>query len=453
MLSVKNVWEGTGPILVASRGDASATFANPAIDSRSVEPGDLFFALHGQNQDGHDFVADAIGRGAAGAVIDRPIALPEGTSLFHTSDSLEALHRIAALQRAASAVRVIGVTGSVGKTTCKEIVAAVLARKYEVLKSEANYNTDIGIALTLMRLTPKHDRAVLELAMYERGEIALLTKIAAPTVGIVTNIGPVHLERVGWMGGIIEAKAELVGALPEDGLAVLNGDDPRTAALAQRTRARTVLFGVSEQCAVRGHDVESHGLDGISFRLEAGGKTVDVTCPLPGKHHVYPALAAAAVALDDGLSLSEIAGALSDVRLEQRLSIEKGPNGATIIDDSYNASPAAMLAALELLSELPGRRIAVLGDMRELGAAETEGHRSVGQRAAECCDVLFVVGESAEITATAAREAGHTDVHALSEGNRGVEELRGELRKGDFVLVKASRALELDKLVKALVAS
>ncbi len=450
---MRDVWEGTGSILIASRGDASATFTNPAIDSRSVQPGDLFFALHGEHRDGHDFVADAVSRGAAGAVVERPIEVADGASIFHTSDSLEALHRIAARQRARSTARVIGVTGSVGKTTCKEVVASVLGQRYEVLKSEANYNTDIGIALTLMQLTPEHERAVLELAMYGRGEIALTAKIAAPSVGIVTNIGPVHLERVGWMGGIVEAKAELVEALPADGLAVLNGDDALTATLAGRTRARSVLFGMSEQCDVRGRDVQSHGLDGISFRIEAGTGSIDVSCPLPGKHHVYPALAAAAVGLDDGISLAEIAAALSEVRLEQRLNVIPGPNSSTIIDDSYNASPAAMLAALDLLGELDGRRIAVLGDMRELGAAETEGHRSVGHRAAERCDVLFVVGDSAEITASAAREAGHADVRTLSAGDRGAEELRSELREGDYALIKASRALELEKLVKALVAS
>lgn len=450
---MRDVWEGTGSVLVASRGDVSATFTNPAIDSRSVQPGDLFFALHGEHQDGHDFVADALSRGAAGAVVERPMEVVDGASLFHTSDSLEALHGIATQQRARSNARVIGVTGSVGKTTCKEIVAAVLGRKYEVLKSEANYNTDIGIALTLMQLTPEHERAVLELAMYDRGEIALTAQIAAPSVGIVTNIGPVHLERVGWMGGIVEAKAELVEALSADGLAVLNGDDARTATLARRTRARTVLFGMSEQCNVRGLDVQSRGLDGISFRIEADGASVDVSCPLPGKHHVYPALAAAAVALDDGISLAEIAEALSEVRLDQRLNVIAGPSGSTIIDDSYNASPAAMLAALDLLRELDGRRIAVLGDMRELGAAEEEGHRSVGRRAAECCDVLFVVGDCAEITAAAAREVGHADVRTLSVGDEGTQELRSELREGDYALIKASRALELEKLVKALVAS
>jgi UDP-N-acetylmuramoyl-tripeptide--D-alanyl-D-alanine ligase len=450
MLSVRDVWEGTGSVLVASRCDASTTFTGPAIDSRSVQPGDLFFALHGENQDGHDFVGDAIARGAAGVVVDRPIEL-SGASVFHTSDSLTALHRIATQQRLRHDVRVIGVTGSVGKTTCKEIVASVLGRNYRVLKSEANYNTDIGIALTLLQLTSDHKRAVLELAMYGRGEIALLAEMASPHVGIVTNIGPVHLERVGWMGGIVEAKGELVEALPSDGLAVLNGDDARTAALAQRTRARTILFGESEQCTVRGRDVESHGLDGISFRIEANGESGDVSCPLPGKHHVYPALAATAVALNEGMSLQEIAGALANVKLEQRLSVTLGPNGSTIIDDSYNASPAAMLAALDLLGELEGRRIAVLGDMRELGVAEEEGHRAVGRRAAECCDVFFVIGDNASITSSAAREAGHADVRILESSDDAAEELRAELRDGDYALIKASRALGLEKLVKALV--
>ncbi|MFQ5472134.1 MAG: UDP-N-acetylmuramoyl-tripeptide--D-alanyl-D-alanine ligase [Dehalococcoidia bacterium] len=438
---MRDVWEGTGQVLVASRCDPSVTFAGPAIDSRSVQPGDLFFALHGENQDGHDFVGDAVARGAA-----------SGAAVFHTCDSLTALHRIATRHRNRHDVRVVGVTGSVGKTTCKEIVASVLSRSCRVLKSEANYNTDIGIALTLLQLTPEHERAVLELAMYGRGEIALLAEMASPHVGIVTNIGPVHLERVGWMGGIVEAKGELIEALPNDGLAVLNGDDARTAALAHRTGARVVFVGESEQCTVRGRDIESHGLDGISFRMEVNGESVDVSCPLPGRHHVFPALAATAVALNEGMSLQEIADALADVRLEQRLSVTPGPNGSTIIDDSYNASPAAMLAALDLLSELDGRRIAILGDMLELGTAEEEGHRAVGRHAAECCDVLFVIGDNASITSSAAREAGHPDVRILESSDDAAEELRMELRGGDYALIKASRALGLEKLVEALVA-
>jgi UDP-N-acetylmuramoyl-tripeptide--D-alanyl-D-alanine ligase len=445
-----DVWEGTEGVLVAGRGPASTTFARAAIDSREVQPGDLFFALRGEREDGHEYVADAFSRGAAAAVIERPVEVTDEAQTFLASSSLSALHGIASHVRRRHGLRVIGVTGSVGKTTCKEIIASVLSARFRVLKSEANYNTDIGISLTLTQLAPEHERAVLEFAMYDRGEIAALSRIASPSVGVVTNIGPVHLERVGWLGGIIEAKAELVESLPVDGLAVLNGDDARTAALAARTKARTVLFGLSEQCDFRATNVVSRGLDGVAFTIEHEGRSVAASCPLPGKHHVYPALAAVAVASHEGMTLEEIADALTQARPELRLRVVPGPNGSTIIDDSYNASPASMLAALDLLGELGGRRIAVLGDMRELGAATEEGHRRVGERAATACDVLFVAGEYGRIIGESARSAGLNDVCEL-ETKDAAETLRRELKKGDHALIKASRALELENVVKELV--
>lgn len=452
MLTVTDVWEGISEVLVASRGPAQATFARAIIDSRQARPGDLFFALRGQRHDGHDFLGEALMAGAAGAVIERPLDVPQEAALFQVSDSLKALQRLAAHWRRRHDLRVIAVTGSVGKTTCKELVAAVLGRRYRLLKSEANLNTEIGVPLTLLELAPDHERAVLEFAMYGRGEIDLLSRIAAPQVGVVTNIGPVHLERLGSMGAIVAAKAELVEALPADGVAVLNGDDPRVAALSARTRARTLFYGQSPQCHVRGGNLESHGLEGISFRLTCGGASLDVSCPLPGKHHLYPALAAAAVALSEGMTLDEIAQALAAARPELRLRLLPGPKGSTVLDDSYNASPASMLAALDLLAELPGRRIALLGEMRELGAAEEEGHRQVGERAAAACDLLLVLGERARPLAEAARAAGLKDVRFLDSPEAAAAALRAELGSGDHLLVKASRALALETVVDALVA-
>jgi len=452
MLAVPDVWEGTKEVLVASRGPAGATFGRAVIDSRQAGPGDLFFALRGQRHDGHDFVSSALAAGATGAVVERPLDVPGESALFQVSDSLVALQRLGAYWRRRHNIRVVAVTGSVGKTTCKELIAAILARRYRVLKSEANLNTEIGIPLTLLQLTPDHQRAVLEFAMYDRGEIALLSRIAAPQVGVVTNIGPVHLERLGYMGAIVAAKAELVEALPADGVAVLNGDDPRVARLATRTRARALLYGQSPQCHLRASDVQSRGLEGISFRLTHGEASVPVSCALPGRHHVYPALAAAAVALTEGMTLAEIADALPQARPELRLRVLPGPGGSTLIDDSYNASPASMLAALDLLAELPGRRIALLGEMRELGAAEEEGHRRVGQRAAAACDLLLVLGDRAQPLAEAARQAGHQDVRFLESAEAAESEIRAEARRGDHILIKASRALALETLVDALVA-
>ena len=449
-IEISAVWDGLKAVLVASEGPADRTFQRAAIDSREVREGDLFFALRGQREDGHDFIAQAIEAGALGAVIERPVERPEAAAVFHVSDSLDALQLLASSWRTQRAVKVIAVTGSVGKTTCKELIASVLSRKYTVLKSEANLNTEIGIPLTLLQLRNKHARAVLEFGMYARGDIATLAHIARPASGVVTNVGPVHLERLGSIGGITAAKAELVEALPADGLAVLNGDDARTAAMAARTQARVTYFGLSEQCDIRASDIISVGLQGTEFRIIQAGSTVDVRLPLPGRHYVYPALAAAAVALEEGLTLSEVADALAEVRPDLRSRILPGPNGSTVLDDSYNASPASMLAALDLLSDLPGRRIALLGDMLELGAAEEEGHRSVGERSATACHLLLTVGRLASYIADAARRAGTTEVRHLSSAGDAIEVLSKELREGDHVLIKASRAMAFEEVVSAL---
>jgi UDP-N-acetylmuramoyl-tripeptide--D-alanyl-D-alanine ligase len=343
------------------------------------------------------------------------------------------------------------VTGSVGKTTCKELIASVLGTRFNVLKSEANLNTEIGIPLTLLQLRAEHQCAVLEMAMYARGDIELLARIAAPPVGVVTNIGPVHLERLGSIGAITAAKAELVEALPRDGLAVLNGDDHRVAAFASRTRARVVLYGTFDQCDVRAENIETHGLDGIGFTLVTPEGTVDVRCPLPGRHHVHPALAAAAVGLHEGLTPEQVADGLAAARPDLRLTRRAGPNGSIIIDDSYNASPASMLAALDLLSECAGRRIAVLGEMRELGTATSQGNRLVGERAAGTCEILVAVGAEAHAIGEAAAAAGHDDVRYSASADETTEMLHSELSKGDFVLIKASRAVGLESVVEALV--
>ncbi|HVP04796.1 MAG TPA: UDP-N-acetylmuramoyl-tripeptide--D-alanyl-D-alanine ligase [Dehalococcoidia bacterium] len=451
-LTVADIWEGLGGALVASDVPGHPTFERGLIDSREARAGDLFFALPGERADGHDFVASALSAGAAGAVVGRAVETPEGSAVFIVSNPLNALQRLAAMWRRRHEARVIAVTGSVGKTTVKELIASVLSHRFRVLKSEANLNTEIGIPLTLLNLRPEHERAVLEFGMYQPGDVALLARIGKPAVGVVTNVSYVHLERVRSFGRIVAAKAELVEALPADGLAVLNGDDANVAAMSRRTRARSILYGLSEQCDVRATDVTSRGLDGFSFRLQAGGSTLDIDCPLPGKHHVYPALAAAAVALEEGMTPDEVASALREARLDLRLTVRTGPNGSTIIDDSYNASPASMIAALDLLSESKARRrIAVLGHMRELGAAEDEGHEQVGRHAATTCDVLMVCGEDARLLAEAARAAGHTGVRLLATPEETAETLRQELREGDVCLVKASRAVGLESVVEALV--
>jgi UDP-N-acetylmuramoyl-tripeptide--D-alanyl-D-alanine ligase len=452
MPTTQDITAALDPLLIAaSRAIERQTFSGVAIDSRQVQPDDLFIALAGEHRHGQEFIPDAISRGATGVIAEQPpVDLPQEVSLFQVDDTLAALQRLAAYWRGKHRVKVVGITGSVGKTTCKELTAAVLSSGYQVLKSEANLNTEIGLPLTLLQLRPEHERVVLEMGMYGLGEIRLLCQIARPQVGVVTNVGPVHLERLGTLEAIAEAKAELVDSLPSDGWAILNGDDPQVAAMAERASARVALFGESPQCSVRGTVLSTTGLEGISFRLTCNDESAEVSAPLPGRHNLYNALAAAAVGLADGLSLQETAAALAAADVPLRLRTLSGPQGSTILDDAYNASPTSMLAALDLLAELPGRRLALLGDMLELGSFEEEGHRLVGERAARTTNVLYTLGERGRIIAAAAQAAGHQQVRFLPSKEKAAAAIRETLSEGDHLLVKASRVMALETVIEEL---
>ena len=424
-------------------------FRHAVVDSRKAGRGDLFVALPGEHADGHDFVADAARRGATGALVARPV--PVEVAQYVVRDPLAALQALAMDRRTANPkLKVIGITGSVGKTTTKEIVASVLATKYPVLKNEGNLNSEIGLPLVLLELTKRHRRAVLEMGMWAEGEMALLCQIAKPDIGVVTMVGPVHMERLGSIEAIAQEKGVLRASLPPDGVAVLNADDSRVAAMADRTEANVITYGLSPDADVRADEIESHGLAGVSFTLVHAGAREHVYSHLPGRAMVHNALAAAAVGLVDGLTIADVAAALTAAPARVRFHSRRGPNGSLIIDDAYNASPASVLAALDLLGEMPGRKIAVLGDMRELGAAETQGHRDVGVRAAAIADTVITVGALGRIIADTAREAGHADVHALEGKAEVAPFLRDRLREGDVVLLKASRALAFETIVEEL---
>ncbi|MBU0705136.1 MAG: UDP-N-acetylmuramoyl-tripeptide--D-alanyl-D-alanine ligase [Chloroflexi bacterium] len=444
------------------------------IDSRQVEPGALFVALRGERVDGHDYVADAFSRGAVAAIIERDVAtealvlnLTDPDSKFQipnlksqlplvlkVSDSLQALQQAATFWRRQHDVRVIGITGSVGKTTTKELVSAVLARRYSVLKSEASYNNEIGLPLTLMHLTDEHERVVLEMGMYDMGEIRDLARIAQPHVGVVTIIGPVHLERAGTIERIVAAKTELVESLPPapEGVAILNYDDERVRGMAQATNARVFYYGLSPEADLWADLIEGLGLDGIRFRLHYGDETLHVKIPLLGQHSVHTALRATAVGLVEGLTWQDIIKGLREPSAQLRLMAVPGPRGATILDDTYNASPASTIAALNLLDELDGRKIAVLGDMLELGDYEREGHEKVGFRTLEVADVLIAVGSLGRIIGeTALRWGMPADCVYIVEENGEVVALLEEMVTGsDVILVKGSRALQMEEIVNAL---
>lgn len=462
-------------VLQDASGEAppeGALLTSAVVDSRQAGPGSLFIALPGERTDGHAYVAHAFSRGAQAALIGRPVdapgvlidargplALPSLTAgepvCILVEDPLAALQRVAAAWRARFSPRVIGITGSVGKTTTKEITAAVLRQRFVTLKNQGNLNNEIGLPLTVLELNEQHQRVVLEMGMYDLGEIAQLCRIARPHVGVVTNVGPVHLERLGTIERIAQAKTELVQALPADGAAILNADDPRVAAMASQTQARILWYGLSPTADLWADEIEGEGLDGIRFRFHYQHETLHVRVPLLGRHSVHTALRAAAVGLVEGLSWEEIVRGMQQLDVQLRLIASRGFNGATLLDDTYNASPASTMAALNLLADLPapnGRRIAVLGDMLELGSYEEEGHRKVGVRAADVVDVLITVGMRARLIADEAVAAGiaRAKVLALDTAEAALVELRSIMGPGDVVLVKGSRAARMDEIAAAL---
>ncbi|MGB2696063.1 MAG: UDP-N-acetylmuramoyl-tripeptide--D-alanyl-D-alanine ligase [Dehalococcoidia bacterium] len=452
MIEAAEIVESLGPLLLECQPGRAQRFRRPAIDSRTVGRGDLFVALRGAQRDGQEFVGVAVEGGARGVLVhELPERLAADVAAFVVPDTLVALQRLATARREHRRAKVIGVTGSVGKTSTKELIAAVLGTHYPVLKSEANYNTEIGLPLTLLELTHRHRRAALEMAMRAPGEIRTLCEIARPDVGVVTNVGVTHMETLGTIEAIADAKAELVESLGADGVAVLNADDPLVRPMAGRTRARVVLYGTSPDADVRATEIESRGLDGVSFRLYWQGESTPVHVSELGAHSVSNALAAAAVASADGMSLRETAAALEGARVPSRIRVLRGRGGCTILDDTYNASPASMEAALGLLKEVPARRhIAVLGDMKELGPVEREAHLEVGGRAAETADVIHTVGELGHLIREAAHAAGHRHAQHWPTTEAATEAVAGGLDSGDVVLVKASRAMAFERIVEAL---
>lgn len=453
-------------------GWAAEEILGGVIDSRQAYPGSMFVALPGENFDGHDFIAQAFENGSRLALVHRDpgenlrkIDLRSGSSAnleqavqppfcLLVEDSLVGLQEIARFWRNRNPVKVIGVTGSVGKSTTKELTAEVLAQRYKTLKNRGNLNNEIGLPLTLLSLQADHQRAVLEMGFYVPGEIRFLCDLARPEIGVVTNVGTVHAERAGTQDEIARGKSELVQSLPPapEGTAILNYDDPRVREMAHQTPARVFFYGLDSHAELWADHIEGLGLDGIRFRLHFHNEVLHLRVPLIGRHSVHTVLRAAAVGLTEGLTWQEIVKGLRSESAQLRLVTVRTPNGALILDDSYNASPESNLAALNLLSELSGHRIAVLGDMLELGQYEHQGHEMVGVRAAEVVDLLITVGIKARLIASAARSSGlpADAIIELDEVTHVVEELKDRLNSDDVVLIKGSHGLRMDRIVASL---
>lgn len=427
-----------------------------STDTRTLHAGDLFVPLRGPRADGHDFIADAFRRGAAAALSARPTdGLPAGALLIRVDDPLRALGRIAHAYRRTLTATVVGVTGSVGKTTTTKLCVSVLSRRFTVAATKEEWNAEIGVPLALLDLTPQHQVAVVEMAMRGLGQIAELVAIAQPEIGVVTTIGESHLELLGTIETVARAKGELIEGLPAHGVAVLNADDPPVAGLARVSKGRVVTYGLTDGADARGTDV-TFTPTGMRFRLRWQGRDTDVALPAWGRHNVRNALAAAAVGLVMGLDPQEAGEGLARYH-PPKMRLQPVPSGdVLIINDAYNASPASMEAAFEVLEEVGrGRRtVAILGEMRELGADAVRMHRAVGASLARRpVSLLVTVAAGGDPIAAGATAAGMDplSIVRLASVDEAAARLPALIRSGDVVLVKGSRALEMERIVAALV--
>jgi UDP-N-acetylmuramoyl-tripeptide--D-alanyl-D-alanine ligase len=440
-LTLLEILEATGGGEVGGT-QVGERFATYHTDSREVQPGGIFFALRGAEMHGHKFARDAVERGAAAIVVERRTEIPAGIVEVVVPDTWKALYDLASFVLRRVKPLVVGVTGSNGKTSTKEMTAAVLAQHYEVLRSTGNLNTETGVPLTILKLEPEHTALVLEMGLQRAGDIARLVALARPSIGVITNIGTVHMEFFETQEQLARAKGELVAGLPEDGRAVLNADDPFFPLLTSISAAPVASFGV-----------EAGDFKVAAYRALPGGgchftiKSVDVDLTLGGRHQALNAAAALAAGASAGVPLDAGASALAGVSVEHRLQELQSPAGFVVVDDAYNASPESMLAAFDAMAERPheGRLLAVLAHMGELGELAEESHRRVGRRAAEVFDGVVVVDTP---LGRVMAEAAHADV--VPDNTAAANWVRDHARSGDRVLIKGSHSRHLEEVVAEL---
>jgi len=448
-------------------GSADTVGNGVAVDSREATRGCVFVALRGDRVDGHDYLQAAIDGGARVLIVSRDaddpavaaaVATPlRNVAVVRVADGMAAVQALAAYHRSRLTCAVVGVTGSTGKTTTKDFLDAVLRSTLRVVSTQANQNNELGVPLTILRAGADTDVLVVEMGMRGLGQIAELCAIARPTVGLVTNVGVTHIEILGSQDAVASAKGELVRSLDADGAAFLNGDDAYSAAIAEGSIAPVTYYGLLDTCSVCARNVEVDAESRPSFDLKSGGGTVPVRLPLPGRHNVYNALAAAAVGLHLGVPLERIAGALESAEVSaMRMQLFTSADGVVVINDAYNANPVSMQAAVVTLAEMDsaGRRVAVLGDMAELGSLTELAHFRIGETVARLpIDVLVVVGERASHIAHGARAEGMgaDRIHECATAAQASEVLRTLLRHNDAVLVKASRVMGLETVVEEIV--
>lgn len=420
-------------------------------DSRKAEAGGLFVPIKGARVDAHDFIEQVMEKGVLATLSEKDLGEKPFPYILVKS-SLTAVKDIAEFYLKQLQIPVVGITGSVGKTSTKEVIASVLAQKYNTLKTQGNFNNELGLPLTIFRLRDEHEMAVLEMGISDFGEMHRLAKIARPNTCVITNIGLCHLEFLKSRDGILKAKTEIFDYLQSDGHIILNGDDDKLVTVQEAKGIKPVFFGVENHQGIWADEIKPEGLKGISCCIHAGEESFSVLIPVPGKHSVYNALAATAVGLTYGLTIEEIRKGIESLQsVSGRFHIIETPE-YTVIDDCYNANPISMKASLDVLTDALGRKVAILGDMGELGADERKMHQEVGRYAAEReIDVLLCVGElSADMAEAARTVSSKTQVEHYANKEDLMKELPELLEKGDTVLVKASHFMEFGEIVEKL---
>lgn len=448
-LTLENIARACDGAYFGGREHLQDTITGAVTDSRAVQEGYLFIPIKGERVDGHAFIPDVFAKGAKAVLSEHELDEPAGPYI-RVASTAEAMKKLAAFYRMGLNLKVVGITGSVGKTSTKEMIASVLQQRYRVLKTAGNFNNEIGLPLTIFRIRPHHQAAVLEMGISDFGEMHRLAAMAQPDIGVITNIGLCHLENLGTRDGILKAKTEMFEHMRPKGIVILNGDDDKLCTQQIVNGKEAIFYGIEgENLACRATDIEDLGLEGIRTRIHTPQGAFSVHIPIPGAHNVYNALAGTAVGLQLGLTLEEIAAGIASVETIAGRSniIETG--GMTILDDCYNANPVSMRASLAVLAHSKGRRIAVLGDMGELGSKERELHRGVGEAAAELgIDALFAAGELAQEYADAAK--GRCDLHYFRTVEQMIPELLAYVKEGDTILVKASHFMNFPQVVEAL---
>lgn len=458
-MTLENIEKACGGRYIGTEAEKKTEVLGVVIDSRQVESGYLFVAIPGEKVDGHKFIPDVFAKGAAAVLSEQQLEDPAGPYILVESTT-KALRDLAEYYRKSLDIKVVGITGSVGKTSTKEMIASVLSEKYKVLKTEGNYNNEIGLPLTIFKIRAEHEVAVLEMGISEFGEMHRLATMANPDICVITNIGLCHLENLKTRDGILKAKTESFAHLKKDGIAILNGDDDKLSTIRQVGDKEPVFYGMEEKMKYRedakksvyATGVENLGLYGMQARIHTPEGERDVRIPIPGEHNVYNALAATAVGLSLGLSIDQISSGILKAKTIGGRTNLLNTGSMTVIDDCYNANPVSMKASIDVLATAEGRKIAVLGDMGELGENEKKLHYEVGEYLAKKeIDVLFCAGElSEEIAKAAQKESKTCEVYYFKTRDALLEQLLPFLKKGDTVLVKASHFMEYPKIVKAL---